>query len=110
MQTSLFDKLPRAKTAAKEQRDAALNRVASNSGEFVDRALAAIQSLPRGDYIGEEIRNKLIEQGIKPHHPNAWGALINTAQRRGYIKKNGKWRSMQGPKSHARATPEYSVN
>jgi len=96
---------------AKKARDAALSRVASNSGAWRANALAALSLLDRG-YTGtaEDIRIRLGMKGLKaPHHHNAWGELIKTAIKVGKIVPTGQRRHMKTTKSHARQTPVYRV-
>lgn len=82
----------------------ALEKVADNSGDFVADALAAIRELPAGRYTGEDFRIALEERGVKPHHPNAWGALTSIAARRKIIEATTSMRAMRSKKSHARLT------
>lgn len=92
--------------SARSTRDSALDRVAANSNPYPERALSEIAKL-RGEYTGEEIRLRLESSIGRPHHHNAWGAIINQAVRRGLLRKTGEYRQMSTIKSHARATPVY---
>ena len=95
---------------AADARDRALAQVQSNAGDFGARALAALAAFPSGfEATGEKIRNLIERQGIRPHHPNAWGAVINTAVRRGLLTWTGRMGQMTALKSHARKTPIYRV-
>jgi hypothetical protein len=100
--TNLFD--------AARERDAALSQVQANAGDFVERALDAIRVMPHGFCeTGEGFRKLVERRGIKPHHHNAWGALINVAVKRGMLVATGEMAHMKGHKSHARRTPIYRV-
>ena len=104
-QGDLFDSGP---DEGRKARDDALERVGSNSGVFMDRALGAIDIITEGQTLtGEDIRLRLIQEQIKPHHHNAWGALISAAVRKGLIRETGRWIAMRDTKSKARRTPEY---
>ncbi len=93
---------------SRQARDAALEQVGNNSGGFMDRALGAIDLITEGQTLtGEEIRFRLMQEKIAPHHHNAWGALISAAVRRGLIRETGRWVAMRSTKSKARRTPEY---
>lgn len=94
--------------AAKLDRDAALSRVAANAEPWTEQALKAIsRSHMPATFTGEDIRRLVTDAIGSPHHPNAFGALVNLAVRRGMIAKTGQWTAMTGPKSHARQTPLY---
>jgi hypothetical protein len=96
---------------AKANRDEGMARVEENAGPtFTDAALDAIAKLPR-DFVGpaEDIRIKLTEMGIVPHHPNAWGALTAHALRRKLIAPTGDMTHMRSVKSNARRTPVYRM-
>lgn len=96
-------------TESKARRDEGMARAALRSSDFMELALLAINLLPRGEYTGEVIRADLLNKGIEPGHPNAWGALINAAVRRGLIRQTGRYVPMQAKKSHARATQVYEI-
>ena len=93
---------------ARAARDEALERVENNSGNYVNRAIIEIKRM-RGTFIGEEIRLAVEYIIGAPHHYNAWGAIINIAVRQHVLLKTGHYRQMKTKRSHARATPEYSV-
>lgn len=99
--------------SAENQRDEALDRVASRSGKWMPAAMAALRKCrgihrwPQG-FTGEELRHRLLLDGCpRPHHHNAWGALINQAVRIGLVQATGERRNMRGPRSHARSTSVY---
>lgn len=93
--------------AAEDARDAALDRVAEHSDDFMTLGLRRIASLPAGEYTGEQIRHVLTGRGINPNHVNAWGALISTAVRRELLIETGRYVKMTDKKSHARRTAVY---
>lgn len=86
-------------------RDEALAAVLKEPWSSV--ALRALHGLPSGDYTGEDIRLRLIEEVGAPHHHNAWGALIMNAVRSGLLVAIGTYRHMKTTKSHGRKTPVY---
>lgn len=96
---------------AKVARDAALKQVADNSGSFMEIAGRRFSDLFRDGecLIGEEIRARYEGAAVRPHHHNAWGALINQFVRLHRLRKTGRYRAMTGPKSHARATAEFRI-
>lgn len=76
--------------------------------DFLERVENICDSRPGYMLTGEELRTALKADGLAaPHHPNAWGAAIAAARRRGLLKETGRWIAMRGPKSHARRTPQY---
>jgi hypothetical protein len=93
---------------ARAQRDAALERVADNAGDFMGAALATVARLPAGEWTGEQIRTAVLNRGIVPHHHNAWGALICAAVKQGLVVPTGRYVAMRARKSHARKTPVYA--
>jgi len=56
---------------------------------------------------GEDIRAMLITHVGYSSSPNAWGALVNRAVRKGIIVAAGQYRAMKDVRSHARETPIY---
>lgn len=96
--------------ASKAARDEALLRVTAHAGtEFMKVGLFAIANLPDGDVTGEHVRVTLIAKNIRPHHPNAWGALVRTAVRLGLLIETGLYTHMTDVRSHARRTAIYRV-
>jgi hypothetical protein len=87
-------------------RDAALAQVLENADEdFKAHVYDLIRGLP-ADWIGtgEDIRKMAM---VQPHSPNAWGAVINTGIRRGWLAHTGEYRKMRQASSHARETRVY---
>ena len=97
-QLSLFEAL--------ERRDAALQQVSCNAEHWTQYALsyleAALSSLPDSPFTSEVIRRRIEDNVGSPHHPNAWGALINTAVQRGWIRATGTTENARGEKAHGR--------
>ena len=100
-------------TQAIVARDEGIAKVADNSQPWFARdyvALAQFCKSNRGaEVIGEDIRRALMDQGLKPHHPNAWGALIRCAVKDEYLHRTGAWRSPSAVASHGRPTSVYRV-
>ena len=94
----------------KAARDAGVTRVADNSGDWMERALAFVRALPP-DWIGtgEDIKMSIRATTFlgEPHHQNCWGSLVLTAQRFGYLRHTGKWHKCKLIKGHARNIKEY---
>lgn len=96
--------------ASKAARDEALQRVTAHAGtEFMKVGLEAIARLPIGDVTGEHIRVTLIGKNIRPHHPNAWGALVRSAVKLGLLIETGLYTKMTDVRSHARRTAIYRL-
>ena len=94
---------------SRKARDAALKDVADHSQPWMDRALAFLPLL-RVEFstvTGEQVRLWLEKRLEPPHHHNAYGALINTAIKRGILIPTGCLVPMAVKKSHARKTPVY---
>lgn len=92
---------------ARSLRDAGTASVTANAGGFMDMALGEIAALPSGEYRGENIRAHCLCRGITPHHPNAWGALILAAQKRGLLRPTGRFLPATSKKSHASVQQVY---
>lgn len=92
---------------ARALRDAGTAKAAANAGGFMDKALDVIAALPSGEYRGENVRLACTLRGIEPHHPNAWGALILLAQKRGLLRPTGRFLPAASKKSHASVQQVY---
>lgn len=88
-------------------RDAGTASVSANASAFMNKALGEIAALPSGEYRGESIRAHCLCRGIEPHHPNAWGALMLAASRRGLLKPTGRYVAAASKKSHASVQQVY---
>jgi hypothetical protein len=100
--SGLFD-LPQSRA----ERDRALARVEYNAENFNRLARAVLRNLKPGYYTGEDIRRLISKRGYKPHHHNAWGALIRWALQGRILSETGEYEQMRDVKSHARRTPLY---
>jgi len=94
---------------AEDRRDKALAQVEDNAGPtWTELAHEEVRKLdPRRCWTGEQIRLHIEDICGKPHHHNAWGAIISSAVKADVLQATGEWRKMQTPKSHARKTPVY---
>lgn len=90
-------------------RDAAFDDL-DHGDDWVPLAQRKVASLPP-DWTGtgEDIRVELMRDGAPmPHHPNAWGGLVNSCLKAGLLHKTGRHGQMRAVRSHARSTPIYS--
>lgn len=79
----------------------------NESEEYKDAAYVFIANLPYGRIMtGEQIGIEFYREHGEPHHPNAWGGIINAAVFRKLLKRYGQGR-MKRAKSHGRETPRY---
>ena len=85
----------------------ALERVERHAGPWFEHALDYIARLPDWMGTGEDMRWLVTKALGKPHHHNAWGALIGQAVKRNMLAKTGERRKMRGPKNNARETAVY---
>ena len=94
-----------------EARDKALGKVADKAGDWIDTALAILPHIRHDSAFvtGEDVRLWLEERISKPHHHNAYGALIRIAIRHGILRPTDKWVQMRTKKSHARMTRVYET-
>lgn len=95
------------------ERDKALRRVASRSGEWIKRALRMLPEIRYKSALstvtGEDVRVWLEQRMEPPHHHNAYGALIRMAIQKNVLRPTGKFVQMRTKKSHARMTQVYWV-
>jgi hypothetical protein len=103
-------------TEAERLRDAGLRKVEANSDGWINLALIALHQERRealkagnGDFIFtvNNIKSLVLIDVGKPHHHNAWGALVKAAMKKGLIVDTGGWIRSTEPKSHARRIPTY---
>lgn len=91
-------------------RDNSLNVVLDNAGgEWQHRVREHVKQMTPGIEVrGENIRTACENLGAKPHHHNAWGAMIKTLVKEGYLEViEGRFEAMQAKGSHARKTQVY---
>ena len=92
--------------AAENNRDEGMSLALENSTEeWKDAVYNYIRALPVGWLgTGEDIRT-----ACPPSHaPQAWGAIINTAVRRDWLRPTGQYKKMKARSSHARETRIYA--
>ncbi len=91
-------------------RDEAIAKVSDNNEKWMELAIKAAETYIEypATFTGEDIRHYCESYVGCPHHPNAYGALINTLLRRKIIKPTGEYLAMRDSSSHARRTPVYS--
>lgn len=94
---------------AKDARDAALDTVLNKNWIWRSQIMSFIETLPQGWVgTGEDIRHLAQEDGIiNPGHPNAWGAAIMYAVKKGWLQRTGKMYQPKDKASHARGIWEY---
>lgn len=92
-------------------RDQGTTQVLDNAGgEWADQAISCIRRHWSGrEGIAEDFRRTCMDHGLRPHHPNAWGALTLQMKRQKLLEETGEWRAPKDRKSHARPTRVYRV-
>ena len=91
-------------------RDEGFQLLELHGPEFTGAVIMLVSTLPSGaEVTGEDLRRMAGKLGIRPHHPNAWGAAINVLVRSGQLVKTGQYVQMTDPRSHARETKVYRV-
>ena len=91
-------------------RDAGQARVLDRAGEFHAQAVAVIRRRLAGtEVLAEEFRRACEQEGVTPHHHNAWGALTSWLVRHGVIEETGRLAKSRDPRSHARRQPVWRV-
>jgi hypothetical protein len=80
--------------------------VLENAGTWTDKAMLELCSYlvrMKEEFTLDDFRKYATEMGLtEPHHPNAWGALMNHAAKLNYIRFTGNvWESTR-PQAHKR--------
>jgi hypothetical protein len=91
-------------------RDAGMEKVTANSGEWFDLAYAYLRKLtPWGiDVACEDIRVIILQAGCPyPHSTNIWGPLTKKAEREGVLKFTGRYRMARTKSRHASVVRIY---
>lgn len=95
-------------TAAAAARDDILDQVERTSfREAVARALPIVRASIPSPFRPEQVRAALISMNIKPHVPQAWGALFLRLLRNGTVVQTGRYVPAQDVRNNAHKTPEY---
>ena len=90
-------------------RDAAMAVVLDNADrDWREQATEIVRALG-GEVTGEDIRLACKVEGIEPHHPNAWGAMVNAWIRDGLLEPTRRYVAMKATGSHGRKTQVYRV-
>jgi hypothetical protein len=99
----------RPTSAAREAKAEGIKRVTENAGPaFAIQVRALVRAyLPGRICTGETIKHDAIAKGIKPHHHNAWGGIMQGITRSGMLQETGRWPQATSTQSHARRLPEY---
>lgn len=98
-------------TLGAQLRDEALATVLEHAGPAFTESVGdlVLSKLLGKNVTGEEIRLLCLKRGIRPHHHNAWGGIVNALVRRGVLVRLNGMKSMVDPTSHARKTFCYLV-
>jgi hypothetical protein len=98
---------------SKKNKDAGIRQVSRSNLNWliaVHERLRKISKEREGQMVtGEDVRSTLMEFGLEPNHPNAWGALINGLIKKKVLIRTNSYRSMKDPRSHARSTRVYKL-
>jgi hypothetical protein len=92
-------------------RDQGIQSVVSNAGDcWLERATDLIRTQLAGqEVLAESFRLLCEEEGIRPHHHNAWGGLTNRLIKQGVLIDTGRVAKSTRPTSHARRQPIWKV-
>lgn len=114
-QPSMFDRIVRdqfdpawngrTEYTARQARDHAVAQVDRNADERWKRAaLETIRRLAQllDEFTTDEVWGVLDGLDVDTHEPRALGAVMQTANRRGWISKTGRVRQSERPECHAR--------
>lgn len=94
---------------ASKARDAGISLATENAGDFITRALVVIASMSGQEVQGENIRAECIARGVQPQSHKAWGALVQSAIKRGLLKPTGRFEKTKSVKTHCHPTQVYEV-
>lgn len=98
-------------TESEQLRDKAIAKVRVANADWMKEGLLLMDVVSPGAKVtGEDLRKALTLYGLaSPTHPNAWGALVRTAVKRGRLIPTNELRNMTDPRSHARLTRVYQT-
>lgn len=82
-------------------RDQGIKQVEENAGVWKDLAFDIVCSLPAGEWDGGQINMEVERRIGKPHHPNAYGALIMRARNAKVLYETGRYRRSGKASCHA---------
>lgn len=74
------------------------------------RALELLRELAEtvAEFTVDDFRELADEREIgRPHHVNAWSALVRLGGRRGWFHRTGEFRPSRRPEAHSRMIPVY---
>jgi hypothetical protein len=94
-------------------RDAGITRVMSHQEAWTTRCYRLAEQFiekQTGTFTGEDVRYACMRNITRPHHPNAWGGLINMLVKRRVIRATGQYQQPKDRVSHARAIQVYERN
>jgi len=99
-------------TTGQQLKEKGIREVSEHNENWMREAIGAAKFFvhywnPGDDFTGEDIRFHCEKNVGAPHHPNAFGALINILIKRKVIVPTGEHRQMKDRSSHARSTPVY---
>lgn len=83
----------------------------NQSPEWRDAAADIVVSILRtsGPATIDDVRQLAEQQGLRPSHQNAWGALTRSLHKRGVIRRTGEWRMASSQSSHGRMAAVWSA-
>ena len=106
------DELPFLDPEESERRKAEGQRIvtANEREHWKMRIALVIDGLRRRGlpFTGDDVRERAAARGIpEPHHPNAYGAAMTAAARKGRIQKTGRYVKSSIPSRHAAVVAEW---
>lgn len=86
------------------RKDAGLERVEGTHPDFVPKLRAAARAfaIRHGTVTADDVRRLAEEMGLRPRHPNAWGAIFHGP---GWIKVG--YRRSEVPSNHGHENPVW---
>jgi hypothetical protein len=86
------------------RKERGIRRVASKNFDFLRkcRNYAALTALERGHVSGDDIREFTVREGMKPTHPNAYGAVFKAHPWDGHHWHHIRFMRSRTPSAHAR--------
>ncbi len=105
-----FSDLPLFATGQDLKKEA-IERVTANAGsQWIEQASKLIQERLAGqEVLAETFRAICEEEGVTPHHHNAWGGLTSSLIKRGILMETGRIDKSSDPRSHSRRQPVWKV-
>lgn len=92
---------------ARRLRDEGVRRVRRE--QFSEAVGRVVDTMVGRTIRGEHIRAECMRRGVEPHHPNAWGGVVQGLVKSGRLRWTGRYEQAKAKKTHAHSYKVYEV-